>query len=576
MNRQRGALTFIVPLIMVIIVLFGTLAIDGARLYSLRQDMQSQVNAAATAAAGAAKACSGPEVELSEIRRRALVAAREQGFDGDDADLVVEPGVMYGNEEDGTVSFKKEAQLEKTNAVFVQYEKDVPISLLLPAETFGSIPISVNAAVRKEVIATISASGGTLLVDSGILGGLLGAVLGQPGYTLDPTSLSSLRNTTVLLGDLLNELGVNRVEDLLPIGGAELARALSAVGGGASGLGRLLDDLASASGIETIKVADILKVVENTSVPANSEFPLYDVVISLTLNLLEELQESNSDGLVYLPLDVNLGLPGVAEVSATVGLHVGEPSSLAIGPATRDDDGAWATQFYAPDVSLLVAASVNVLSLPGTSVGVADIDLPLAVEVGGGKGALVSAECAEGIENDVLFGVEIEREVARVASGRINKSTGQVISEPVKIGLLGLFPLLPKLIEVSAVVDGTVPGGNEEVLLEPGYPLYCSEGEGCAKVSYQDSGAGPSGLDLSVDLDDTKLLGLELGWLLNPLVNGLTDLLDDVLGLLVSGLVNPLLSTLGVGLGSMSVTVTGANQDHIQLVEGVVLEEQGP
>ena len=573
MSRQRGALTFVVPLIMVIIVLFGTLAIDGARLYSLRQDMQSQVNAAATAAAGAAKACSGPEVELSEIRRRALIAAREQGFDGDDADLDIEPGVMYGNEEDGIVAFKKEAQLEKTNAVFVQYEKNVPISLLLPAETFGTIPISVNAAVRKEVVATISASGGTLLVDSGILGGLLGAALQQPGYSLDPTSLSSLRNTTVLLGDLLNELGVNRVEDLSPIGGAELARALSAVGAGASGVGSLLDNLASASGIETIKVSDVLKVVENSSVPANSEFPLYDVVISLALNLLQELQESNSDGLVYLPLNVNLGLPGVAQVSATVGLHVGEPSSVAIGPARRDDDGAWSTRFYAPDISLLVASTVKVLSLPGTSVGVADIDLPLAVGAGGGSGALVSARCAEGTKNDVVFGVDIEREVARVASGRIDKNTGRVVEEPIKIGLLRLLPLLPKLIEVTAVIDGTIPAGSEEAFLEPGYPLYCSEQEGCAEVHYQDSGAGASGLDLSVNLDKTKLLGLDLGWLLNPVVNGLVSVLDDVGGLLVSGLVNPLLNTLGVGLGSMSVTITGANQDNIQLVEGVIVEE---
>ena len=76
MNRQRGALTFIVPLIMVTIVLFGTLAIDGARLYSLRQEMQSQVNAAATAAADAAQACGGENVTAETIRQRGLAAAR--------------------------------------------------------------------------------------------------------------------------------------------------------------------------------------------------------------------------------------------------------------------------------------------------------------------------------------------------------------------------------------------------------------------------------------------------------------------------------------------------------------------
>lgn len=92
-------------------------------------------------------------------------------------------------------------------------------------------------------------------------------------------------------------------------------------------------------------------------------------------------------------------------------------------------------------------------------------------------------------------------------------------------------------------------------------------------MSYQDSGGGLAGLDLNVDVDDAKLLGLNLGWLLNPLLNGLVTLLDDVVGLLASGLINPLLNTLGVGLGSISVTVTGANQNNIQLVEGVGLED---
>jgi len=51
MFRQRGALTVITPLLMVLVILLGVMALDGARLFSLRKEMQSQVNAAATAAA---------------------------------------------------------------------------------------------------------------------------------------------------------------------------------------------------------------------------------------------------------------------------------------------------------------------------------------------------------------------------------------------------------------------------------------------------------------------------------------------------------------------------------------------
>ena len=51
MFRQRGALTVITPLLMLLVILLGVMALDGARLFSLRKEMQSQVNAAATAAA---------------------------------------------------------------------------------------------------------------------------------------------------------------------------------------------------------------------------------------------------------------------------------------------------------------------------------------------------------------------------------------------------------------------------------------------------------------------------------------------------------------------------------------------
>ena len=132
---------------------------------------------------------------------------------------------------------------------------------------------------------TMSAAGSTAVVGGGLLGALLGAILGDSDYTLDPTSLSSLANTTVQLGELLNALGVNDVAGLLPLSGQDLANALSTISGAATPLGRMLDSIVGAAGIETIKVGDILSVVGETEVPPNSEFPIYDVVISLVLNI---------------------------------------------------------------------------------------------------------------------------------------------------------------------------------------------------------------------------------------------------------------------------------------------------
>lgn len=578
MNRQRGALTFIVPLIMVIIVLFGTLAIDGARLYSLRQDMQSQVNAAATAAADGVQTCGGQTVDMATIRQRALTAARAQGFSGEDAELVVRTGLLQDSDDDGQVEFRAMPFLDQSNAVHVSYRRSTRISMLFPESKLGSVNMEVSAAVRKEAVATLSAAGSTAGVGGGLLGSLLGAILGDSGYTLDPTSLSSLENTTVKLGQLLNTLGVNDIAALLPLGGDELANALSTIAGAATPLGRTLDDIASAAGIETIKVSDVLSVVGETRVPESSEFPLYDVVISLILNVAKQ-QQPGEDGILALPLNINnLSIPLLANIKAVnLGLHVGEPPTVAIGPARRGEDGQWVTRFQAPDITLALLADVelvNVDLIGLATLNLASLKIPLAVAVGGGRGAFIAADCARGINNDAEVTVELNREVARIATGSVGSSGALNPSDiDARIGRLrlffGLIPLLDPAIQLTAGLDVSVPAEDDTVTFDPRYPLYCSPDGGCARQTWQDQGAGLDGLALDVQLKDVRLLNLNLGVLLNPIKDLLQTLLNGVVSSLAQALINPLLQTLGVGLGGISVTVSGIDQNSIQLIEGV-------
>ena len=191
MFRQRGALTVITPLLMLLVILLGVMALDGARLFSLRKEMQSQVNAAATAAADAAQACGGRMIALSDMRQRALAAARAQGFEGGDDDLIITPGLLEDVDENGGLIFQAADFIDQTNAVLVSYQRDVKISLLLPEDIFGTVSVNVNAAVRKEAVVTMSAAGSTAVVGGGLLGALLGAILGDSDYTLDPTACES-------------------------------------------------------------------------------------------------------------------------------------------------------------------------------------------------------------------------------------------------------------------------------------------------------------------------------------------------------------------------------------------------
>ena len=586
--RQRGALSVITPLLLLIVITLTVMALDGARLYSLRSDMQAQVNVAAQAAAGAAQACGGQAPSTALVQQRALAAAVAQGFEGSDQDLNVQLGVIADADSSGVVAFESVDHIARSNAVLVSYTRNEPISMLLPQSVFGGISLSVNAAVRKEVVATVSAAGGTVGVggDATLLGSLLGVVLNQPGFSLDPTDLNSLENATVQLGDLLTATGVNDLVDLLDLDASELAAAIRDVGTATAPVADLLDGIVTAQGIDTIKVGDIISVVENASVPASSEFPVYDLVISLVLNLAEQ-QQAGAGGLLSLPLNINnLSVPLIANINTVdLGLNVGEPPTVAVGPARQDEDGEWVTRFYAPDVTLQLSAQVELLPInlgPLLSLSLADLTVPLAVNAGGGEGQLISADCARGTSNSVEFGVNLEREVARIVTGRLT-AAGELQPERLEANvgrlslLSGLLPPIEGILYLNAEVDGEVPGIEETVFLDPRYDLYCDPIEGCDQSQYNDLGDGLSGLDLEITVHEASLLRSSFGLinltpLLDPILDPVLELLSDVISSLAEGLINPLLRTLGVGLGGISVNVSAANQDGIQLIENIAVE----
>jgi len=575
--------------LLLIVITLTVMALDGARLYSLRSDMQAQVNVAAQAAAGAAQACGGQAPSTALVQQRALAAAVAQGFEGSDQDLNVQLGVIADADSSGVVAFESVDHIARSNAVLVSYTRTEPISMLLPQSVFGGISLSVNAAVRKEVVATVSAAGGTVGVggDATLLGSLLGVVLNQPGFSLDPTDLNSLENATVQLGDLLTATGVNDLVDLLDLDASELAAAIRDVGTATAPVADLLDDIVTAQGIDTIKVGDIISVVENASVPASSEFPVYDLVISLVLNLAEQ-QQAGAGGLLSLPLDINnLSVPLIANINTVdLGLNVGEPPTVAVGPARQDEDGEWVTRFYAPDVTLQLSAQVELLPInlgPLLSLSLADLTVPLAVNAGGGEGQLISADCARGTSNSVEFGVNLEREVARIVTGRLT-AAGELQPERLEANvgrlslLSGLLPPIEGILYLNAEVDGEVPGIEETVFLDPRYDLYCDPIEGCDQSQYNDLGDGLSGLDLEITVHEASLLRSSFGLinltpLLKPILDPVLELLSNVISSLAEGLINPLLRTLGVGLGGISVNVSAANQDGIQLIENIAVEE---
>jgi len=572
MFRQRGALTVITPLLMLLVILLGAMALDGARLFSLRKEMQSQVNAAATAAADAAQACGGEFVALQDINDRALIAAQQQGFSGDSSSLVVQPGVIESDDEK-VLSFEPVTDLRRSNGVAVTYEREEPISVLLPESVFGTVTMSVGAAARKELIGTLSAAGSTAVVGgtqqtANLLNVLLGAILnGGTPFNIDPTEFSSLAETTVKLGDVLDDIGVDTVEELLStdVLVGELLGALNSAADPLADVGGAMDELIGGAGVDTVKLADVINIVGSGEIPANSRLPLYDTVMALALNLVEGTVVEGA-----LP-DTQINIPGITETE--IELFVGKAPSVVVGPARIGEDGEWITRFYAPDVGLTVSSELNVLNL-------LTLRLPLAVQAGGGTGELVWARCARGTgSNEVSVGIDVNSQAARIATGEIDGS-GFLQQQQVELSVLEDLPGGLTVASITADLDLMIGGGRERV--ELGYTLD-EDSPSSAFTEGGLSSADFSDLNINVDLLENECSGIfgclldGIGDLLGGIVEGITSLLgleqliqETVEGLveaLGTTLIDPLLNAIGISLGTTKVEITGADQNNVQLLE---------
>lgn len=596
-RSQRGVLIALTPVLLTLIFIVLTLMLDGSRLLSIRSGMQSQVNAAATAAADAAQSCGGPTGDIVEMRARALSAARAVGFSGSDDDLDVTAGLLHPSTDDpAALTFTRKdpvSEIRQTNAALVTYTRSEPLSRLLPQSLFDPVQLTVNAAARKEVVATLSATGSTAEIQGGLLGGLIGGLTGNPAYSLDATNLQSLESTLVGVGDLLEALGVAELSGVVDEPLVDVLEAVTeVVGGVATPAGSVVDDLTAAIGVSGLDAGAVFEVVGDSSVPDNSSFPLYDFVTSVVLNSVRAANQS-ATGLLSLQLDTtdSPALNGLVstldllgDVDITLDLIVDEPPRIVVGPARQDEHGEWLTRVRSSDISIQTGVDVELATGPlgdlvsALSLGLVnvsildDIRIPLAIQVGGGEAELIAADCARGDNNTVNMDFMAQSSVAEIETGTIDPSSGTVNPEPLSLDILRLLPGVN--ICVDGYLDVALPAQAMDQRIDS-YSLYCPNGE-CSQESVSDGATGDV-QGLSVDLSDIALDCGQggLAGILSDVFVGLTGpiitILEEVTETVLGNIVSPLLSALGADLGGMSVKVIGASQERTQLIENVQL-----
>ncbi|EKF74355.1 hypothetical protein A11A3_09150 [Alcanivorax hongdengensis A-11-3] len=561
--RQSGAIALATPFVILLILALTVFLLDGARLYAAKREMQSIVNAAATAAADNGQTCNsmGDSPTLSDIQTRAETAATQRGWDGKGT-LTASTGLVStveGGPDDGQQEFEARPVLQ-SNAVAIRYSRPHNISLLLGG--LGTITLDATAVARKELNAGISVESYTASLDStqsALLNLVIGGILQQDGgLHLNGVNFDSLRGTLVDVEDLVAGLtGGTAAGDIL--GSDVTADAVlsvlkstsDATGVAAIALDQVVD---AAVGTNTnVALADIVNVLGDGEIPKGAKIPALDVIISTVFNVGKALPSTihldlaDSSALGSLLSSLGVG-------AATLDLEIDQAPGFVFAPARQDENGNWYGKAKSADITLTLDLGLNVSVL-----GLASLttSLPLTLDTGSAEVTLVGARCAAGTTNQVTLDTQVKRSLLSLQT-----------NASVDINAI----LLGKLASVSVTADSGSYGGGAEyvelgpIMLNDPQPYAIEQGDSGAALDDALTGL-LSDLDLNIT-SQVPLLNVVFGSV-TGLLNGVTQTLVPILQSVSQQILGPLLDALGLSVGNARITVASKVQSPVVLLEDV-------
>lgn len=540
---ESGVISVMAAFSLVMVIAVAAIVIDTGSLMLTRRGLQNATDAAALSAAQ----------HLPSGATAAVVEALQQnGFSQGDIDLV-ETGIYTPNE--ATIASKRFVAASDPsdpgiNAVHVITKKQAAtyFARALGLNSFSTVHTQATAAT----IATASFSAGTRLaqLDNGVANKLLGGLLGgnlslslidyQALANTQVTALSfldalaaranvnagsyaDLLNTQVTVGQILNAS-----TDVLQ---NSSSGATGSISGATSALNTLLAQLPSGT---TLKLGNMLSApsIATRTIGSignggdGSQFELYTLIAAAARTAGTGRQ-----------IDINTGLTlPITNTSLQASVAVGAPMAQVV-------NGPVGASVHTAQVRIklnLQVASLNLLGIP-----LATVKLPIYIEAAQGTATIDAIPCTD--NKKVTLQANTGAVTARygdVSTGFTNFSSSPAVLSTSIVQILG--------IDVYASGTATVAAGNgtqdfSQTDIDNG--TYKS-------VSASDAGTLFSNLSNALTLSVSGVPALIKGTL-----NAVLALLKPVLSGVVSILATPisnLLTTLGLQLGVMDMTVSGA------------------
>ncbi len=557
-GRQRGAVAIVTGLFILFIALgSAVIVIDTGRLYMEQRSLQRMADSIALDTAHESALCGAGELN-DEAQRQQIAAAN--GVTSDD-----ELEVLLGRLEnvDGRWEFTEDDDPETAEAVHVELSRTVPASLVMGGLFGNDITLSKQATSRRIPQASIRVGSSLIDVDSQeseILNAVFGELLDSE-VSLSAASYEGIADATVSLQDMVNaDASAGTVNELLTsnitLGEAlELfANAASEAGVATAGMEGLLE---AGGGIEDaeLTLADILRVESPTSEAGlEAEVGMLDMISAAALL-------ANEENALTVPLGVDLAVPGLTNVEATLELFIVEAPQLAVGPPGRDSEGNWRTEAETAQVraSLQAVVEADLLSVVG-----ARAELATTLDAAGGRAWFESIQCLpysrQEFENAVLG---TESELASLGLDPDNSG--------LEVWALGGLATINADLSIDDEDNAIGVASTSSVIFCDNQPCHVDELPQSDSTSADLATTLGNGL---VDLTDNMevevsitLLGLGFGVSAGEIEDAI---LEELLIPLLTGmdeLLMPVLEALGISIGNTDVTLVDADLERVELVQ---------
>lgn len=506
------------------------------------------------------------------------------------------------------------------NAVRVNLTRPQPTPFLIPfGAVFGGGQLYASATAQQAAVGSFSVGSGLLSLNGGIVNGLLGGLLCAPGDTACQNSIVSLNvvnsmtglvNTQITLGQLGVAVGLSVTDLSDPLTLSTATPLLSDVLDGLVG--------ALADGVVDPVVINLLRGLANAA-SNPGEVPLgqlLGVVNGLggdtpIINLFDLLialgQATVADPSGVTPIDlggtngngINLNVPGVAKVSTF--LKVLEPPQLGLGrPGQAEAKTAQIRLLVRIEAGGILNGLLDLLNdvlglvffLLGGNLTVVPppLNLGIDVAVAGAAATLERIQCPRsGVNNgEPIVGIDARTATATVevgtflgsassapalsATGTLPLVSLRLLGGGLDLGLgltsvgVGDTPPAPLAPITDFTIIGTPAQGQPLVYRADGIPPVAAVAANPQSIS------SPTTVSINLNLISTPRgsgLGAFLGGLLSAILNGVLALLNPLLALvngLTTALVDPLLSLLGIQLGTATVTMNAVQTGQPILV----------